>query len=466
MLSYRLFKLIWEDQINLKEKHIAYFFKKVGVKLAANGLRGFVALKSGLGFFYQRVLRVPLVKTGSFFVSFLLLPGYKGYLFGKRQISKIYHPSGNLFWDVATHRYTIHGLMIFVGLLVVTNNIQARVAGFRDENYGKTTVLYALVGGDELGLVEETSGSNLSEADTSSSYAVGIVSNAPSFPGDEEKDSVAAGDDSSVIVKPEISSMVEPDDQQKGQEQIYIVQEGDSVASISAKFGVSVYTILWENNLSERSYIRPGDKLVILPATGVKHLVKRGETLDKIAKTYGVSQEDILAYNDLIDEGGLKAGETLFIPGGKKLPTYVPAAPRTVQSYVGAPPPSAAISGTNLQWPTSVRKITQYYGWRHTGVDIASRNSPPIYAAESGTVIRAQASGYNGGYGRNVMIDHGNGLVTLYGHMSQLYVNVGDQVTRGQTIGIMGSTGRSTGPHVHFEVRVNGSRVNPLSYIQ
>ncbi|MCX6741080.1 MAG: M23 family metallopeptidase, partial [Candidatus Parcubacteria bacterium] len=177
----------------------------------------------------------------------------------------------------------------------------------------------------------------------------------------------------------------------------------------------------------------------------------------------------IITQNDLLDETAINIGDELFIPGGRKLATPVAPTPMrsTPPSYVNyGNIPSALPSGTRLQWPTTAYRITQYFGWRHTGIDIADKSRPPVYAAEDGVVIKAQVGGYNGGYGNNIIIDHGNGLNTLYGHLTSLNVHVGDSVSRGQVIGIMGTTGRSTGIHLHFEVRVGGKRVNPLGYVR
>jgi murein DD-endopeptidase MepM/ murein hydrolase activator NlpD len=112
-----------------------------------------------------------------------------------------------------------------------------------------------------------------------------------------------------------------------------------------------------------------------------------------------------------------------------------------------------------------VRRITQYFGWRHTGLDIAGKLGTPIYATRAGKVIKSQC-GWNGGYGCYIIIDHGGGVISLYGHNSQLFVSVGDKVVQGQNISVEGSTGRSTGPHLHFEIRVNGVHQNPLKYIR
>ena len=126
-----------------------------------------------------------------------------------------------------------------------------------------------------------------------------------------------------------------------------------------------------------------------------------------------------------------------------------------------------------MMWPAVGHGISSPFGYRihpitgqyklHTGVDINVGYGTPVYAADGGTVILA---GWNGGYGNCIVINHGNGLTTLYGHLSSINVSVGQSVGRGQTIGLVGSTGNSTGPHLHWEVAVNGQRVNPLNYAQ
>lgn len=257
---------------------------------------------------------------------------------------------------------------------------------------------------------------------------------------------------------------------QRGKVVVYEVRPGDVVGNIAEKYGVTVDTILAANGLSARSYIRPGDKLTILPVDGVKYKVKSGDTVLSIAKKYRTDAEKIIAYNKLQDDGGdIVVGEELILPDGK-----LPAPKRVVRktqprrsfNNVVAPPPSInAPAGSGYIWPSSARIITQYYGWRHTGLDVAGAMGSAIYATRSGRIIKSQC-GWNGGYGCYIIIDHGNGVKSLYAHNTKLYVSVGQSVSQGQTIALMGSTGRSTGPHLHFEVRVNGRRVNPLQYVR
>lgn len=251
----------------------------------------------------------------------------------------------------------------------------------------------------------------------------------------------------------------------------YAVREGDTVSSIARNFGISVNTILWANNLTAYSFIRQGDKLQILPVSGVLHKVASGESIQKIADKYDVTKDKIILANGLENDGRLTAGQMLIIPDGKKLASATSAASRNSSNYrlpsivknLVKPAAAQATSG-KMQWPTVGYRITQYYSWRHTGLDIGNKTGTPLYAADSGTV---EFSGWNsGGYGYMILVNHGNGIKTRYAHASKLYVKKGDKVAKGEAIAAMGSTGRSTGPHIHFEVIVNGRLLNPLNYIK
>jgi murein DD-endopeptidase MepM/ murein hydrolase activator NlpD len=254
----------------------------------------------------------------------------------------------------------------------------------------------------------------------------------------------------------------------KGEITDYRVQDGDTVSSIAQKFGVSIDTIMWENNLQSADAIKPKQILRILPVTGVRYTVSRGETIYSIAKKLQVDPQNIIDYpfNTFTDDEtfALAAGQELIVPDGIKPNEVIIDTSQYVTKTV-APIPGV-VGESQFIWPTS-GVITQKYSWYHPAIDIANPTNPPIVAAATGTVITA---GWDaGGYGNYVIIDHGNGYRTLYGHMlnNSIIVKPGDKVTQGQRIGTMGSTGRSTGTHCHFEIRLTaGGTVNPLTLLK
>lgn len=242
----------------------------------------------------------------------------------------------------------------------------------------------------------------------------------------------------------------------------YQVQNGDTVASIANKFGVSADTVRWQNGLTKDS-IKSGQTIKILPVTGVAHTVAKGDTVYSIAKKYDADSQAIVDFpfnsftNDETFE--LAIGQTVIVPNGV-MPTGGNATPRPRQLTPNAG--SVTASG-QFVWPTQ-GIITQYFSWYHPAIDIANPAEPLDVAADSGRVIYA---GWDTtGYGNMVLIDHGNGFKTRYAHLSQIMVISGQTVGKGQVVGRMGSTGHSTGPHTHFEIILNGVRVNPLLYLK
>jgi len=272
----------------------------------------------------------------------------------------------------------------------------------------------------------------------------------------EEEIDVATIQEGSSIVKPELAATKKT---KRARTEIveYEVLPGDTISTIAQEFEVSVRTILW----------RPGDKLKILPMSGVSHAIKKGDSINTIAKKYDVEEEEIMETNKLAKGDTLKIGQLLMIPGGSKVsqPSY------TTKTYTGfsaikdlvKAPNAQAAAGNKMNWPAAATRITQYYSWRHHAVDIAAKTGTAIYAADAGTV---ELVGWGSGYGNQIVINHGGGKKTRYAHLSKFYIKKGDTVSKGQTIAAMGSTGWSTGPHLHFEVVINGRKYNPLNYIR
>ena len=246
----------------------------------------------------------------------------------------------------------------------------------------------------------------------------------------------------------------------------YKVEKGDTLSGISQKFGVSSDTIRWMNNLVSVNSIKPGQILKIPPVSGIIYKVKKGDTVYSVAKYFNADSQSIVDYpfntftNDETFE--LAVGQVLIVPDGimPKVDLWSPST-----NFAQLTPDAGTVAAAGVfVWPTSGR-ITQGFRWYHRAIDIANKIGTPVLAADAGKVIVAGWPD-NVGYGNRVIIDHGNGFVTLYGHMSQVHVVVGQTVTRGNVIGLLGSTGRSTGPHLHFEIRLNGDDVNPMNYFK
>jgi len=237
----------------------------------------------------------------------------------------------------------------------------------------------------------------------------------------------------------------------------YTIVKGDTLSTIAQKFGVSIDTIKWANDIQGDS-LTIGKDLKIPPVTGVVHKVRDGETVYSIAKKYKTDAQKIVnfPFNDFadLDTFALNIGQTLIVPDG-----VIEQAPAIIFQ---APPVFAGGTG-QFMWPTN-GVITQYPIWYHMALDIANPGGPPVMAADDGIVTTVKYLTYD--YGHHVVIDHGNGFSSLYGHMTDIYVTPGQRVTRGTVIGRMGSTGRSTGTHLHFEIRYNGSAQNPLSFLK
>lgn len=238
---------------------------------------------------------------------------------------------------------------------------------------------------------------------------------------------------------------------QSSQISVHVVKEGETLSQIAELYSVSVNTIRWANDIQRGDVVHPGQELIILPVTGIRHTVAKGETLASIAKKYDGDAEEIANYNELALDASLTAGEQVIIPDGiiASAPSSKPSSSGYAPTSGGATPASSA--GFVNPLPGSV-KTQGIHGYN--GVDLGGTPAgSPVLAAASGTVIVAKAGGWNGGYGSYVVVQHGNGTQTLYAHLSSVSVGVGQAVGAGDRLGGVGSTGRSTGTHLHFEVR-------------
>lgn len=246
----------------------------------------------------------------------------------------------------------------------------------------------------------------------------------------------------------------------------YQVQKGDTISTIAQKFGISENTIKWQNDLTGDD-ISVGDTLEILPVTGMAYKVQSGDTVYSIAKKFATDAQKIVdfPFNDFANPETftLVTGQMLIVPDGVKpseQPYYRP------QVYIAQGPSSTSFSSGGFTWPVH-GIISQFASWYHMALDIAAPYGTPIVAAKSGVVSSVSTGSWDYGYGNDVIIDHGDGYKSLYAHMESVNVSPGQSVVGGSTvIGWIGLTGRTTGPHVHFEIRKGDTTVNPLPFLQ
>ncbi|MBI4058582.1 M23 family metallopeptidase [Candidatus Gottesmanbacteria bacterium] len=241
----------------------------------------------------------------------------------------------------------------------------------------------------------------------------------------------------------------------------HTVRDGETLGTIAEVYRVSIESIKWANPTLKDDKLSIGQKLEIPPVTGIVHKVKKGESIYSIAKKYQTDAQNILnfPFNDFadLDTFALTAGQTLIVPDGV-MPEAKPVQTPKLLAQAG----TSAGNGQFI-WPIN-GIISQRPVSYHMALDIANPALPPILASDGGTVVGVEKQKY--GYGWHVIIDHFNGFQTLYAHLSDIYVTVGQNVTKGAIIGQVGSTGRSSGPHLHFEIRKNGVALNPLGFLQ
>ena len=369
----------------------------------------------------------------------------------------------------------VHVLVVFLTVLLLSINLapSTKAGGFTDKAH--RTILAQIVQNEFSGFAEdeqfiiETFDREITISDVQQSYLDNLASFKPQPRAsmnfvDEDEGLLPTAQNGSSLVKPDIAT-TRVTKQPRTETIQYEVEPGDSISTIAEEFEISVSTILWANNLSAYSIIRPGQKLDILPVSGLAHSVKRGETLSSLAIKYDIDEQDIIEANNLATGDILSAGQNLVLPGARKI-TYTQTKTTTYTGFSAIKDiitSSAPVSANKMAWPTEGTRISQYYSWRHTGLDIANKSGTPIYSSDDVTISLA---GWGTGYGNQILVDHGGGKKTRYAHLSKFYVKVGDKVSKGQVIAAMGNTGWSTGPHLHFEVIINNTKYNPLNYIK
>ena len=327
------------------------------------------------------------------------------------------------------HKLFIVKLFILLGVLVPLNTAHAGVFSFVSRAFSGNEA--------EAGVVSvNTQNMSLLQATIS-----------PDISGRGGGD-IAIVDGSALLSEVGVAgTWTDVDDYKSPQISIYVVRQGDSISQIAKMYGVSSNTIVWANNI--KGPIKAGDELVILPISGVTHTIVRGDTVRSIASKYKADMAEIISYNSLREGQTLVVGDTIIVPDAEIAIVPLSSAYNPTSRIRGANGPSyTGYYGRPLE---GGRKTQGLHGYN--GIDFGAPVGTPVYASADGVVIIARYGGWNGGYGIYVVITHANGTQTLYSHLSALTVTQGEAVKKGEVIGAVGSTGKSTGPHLHFEVR-------------
>ena len=363
-----------------------------------------------------------------------------------RRIVRVYLRSDEIRWRmlVTTSRFTSHIAIISVALIAVllAGSHLASSEATRAQNNATASIVKSVTTSQS-----STSGGRIYSPASLQSYLSLI------------------NQDGGLLARRAVADTVVPVESRNGMI-TYTVQSGDTIETIAARYRLLPTTLVWSNKEVEEAPDRLsiGQILVILPVDGIYHMVEADDNITSTAEKFKAKPEDIISQplNNLTSSSNLLPGTYVIVPSGVKpfVARAVEASGSGGGAYTG-PAVSSAGSGA-FQWPAS-GVLTQYFWWGHPALDIASAVGVPIAASDGGYVAYA---GWDGsGYGYMVILDHGNGFQTLYAHLSQYYVDPGQAVARGQLIAAMGNTGRSTGPHLHFEIRYGGVQQNPLFYL-
>lgn len=459
LISFLVNFLIWSIKfLDLVGKFLLFFFSNIIFKPGRKIIRLF---------FYKVV-----VKLYAFYLSFVRKLGWSG-----RHENIIAFLFNQKFVHLTV--FILAFFLIYGNLSTDSREADASVSSSRTIMASLVTGEFEGDGGAQDQLSTETESG---PAIVKNSYLDNADSLKPSPQAGAEKGSAISDHTATIqggtaLVKPELAATNKTKRERK-ETIMYIVKAGDTISTIANEFDLTVNTLLWENNLTAFSLIRPGDQLRILPVSGVMYEVEKGDSLAKIAKVFNVSEEVILKYNAHISEQ-LRAGQKIIIAGGRKGANYQAAPVQVRTQYTGlsilkdlvkipmgkfSKGSAAAPKASNrMVWPTTGYRITQYYHYGHSAIDVADKVGTAIYSADAGSI---EFMGWSNGYGNNIVINHGGGKKTRYAHLSKFYVRKGEKVGKGENIAAMGNTGRSTGPHLHFEVIINGAKYNPLNYVR
>lgn len=368
-----------------------------------------------------------------------------------------------IFFGYVAKRYLVVGFFRF-------ESVKSLAVGKMYQQRGKYADLFVHGGLVAVMTIGVAVGPSLLVNEVEAKFVVSMASkNSMGVAGlvEEESDGRVLG---IVMAVGEVQPLTVVSDKPRAELFDYEVQEGDTLGTIAEKFGVTIDTIRWSNSdeiKTAKTVIKPGQTIEIPPVTGIVHKVKSGETVYSVAKKYGISAQAIVdfPFNEFTNDEtfALAVGQELVVPDGV-MPDVQPWSPTSSLARVMTPNAGSVSATGSWIWPTAGTITQRFYPW-HKGLDIANKSGGSILAADSGVVILAGWPD-SVGYGNRVLVDHGNGYQTLYAHLLRVSVSVGQSVNRGDVLGLMGSTGRSTGTHLHFEIRSSSGNINPLSVLR
>lgn len=436
-----------------------FVLTKIGLAV----LRALSGITRGVGRFLA-LIGSPFKRAVVRFLWPLVLRVYKP-LFVWVQKWKLFSHSTHRALSLLTHRLTIKvGMLGLCGIVVLANLANAGQSQKQLERFAAGSILDQVAFPD-TDVIIRADQLQAAQVGWFSQDAV-LIDNPIVLTGEPGESPVVSTEATGVALQ--AANEISKTARTRNTIETYTVQGGDTAGTIAEKFNLRVQTILDANDIADANLIKPGQELTILPIDGVKHKFKKSDTLNKLAKEYNAEVEDILDFNKVDSRKDIEVGSTIIVPDGRIAPP--PAPPTPIETGIGYASVTAAVPSAPTSyagghiWPTTATSISSHYGYRwggfHTGTDIDGNLGDPVWASAPGTVI---AAGWNdGGYGNMVLIDHGNGTQTRYGHLDSINVFTGQSVGQGEVVGLEGTTGWSTGPHLHYECIIGGSTVNPL----
>lgn len=408
----------------------------------------------------------PLYFIGRIFKP-LVLWAYKIYITLKQRVRRSFK-LGLHFINLFTNRKIVIILVFGLSVFVISANI-LQAQEIKNPDFGQHSAFASLLQPEGEGEIIETADNLKPQQKKYIPEQLTMLSSTEGLGGSGEVEAEIIALSGSTLVK---ENVLETQIGQRSEVLKHEVESGETLGEIAERYGITTSTLLWANDLTSKDYIKPGQVLNIPPVSGIMYTIASGDSLDGIIKKYQGDKEKTIALNQIGTDELLPVGKEIVIADGiPYTPPVVAHDPTVAVNYqnftsIFTPSYKPSVTGGKLNWPVGCRNnLTTYWGHPNRARDIACSYGTPIYAAESGTAYISFSGSWGHGYGNTIDIRSANGLMTRYAHMSSFNVNSGQYVNRGDVIGFVGMTGRTSGPHLHFEVLINGVAVDPINYL-